>query len=181
MHHFVLVSTDHNFSRRRYFRSFHRSLPVGEPTRNACSLKYTVRLEFPIRFRITFLTHLFKSGAICSNISMLNDGLSVMCGTSSRDSSSPGDSCRGLTGWACPLCRIIRRAMPEPSVARAITDTAMLMAKTLTKEHRKTVIWRVMFIPSIPGACNLYRWLSFVNDFVRQFCCRHLWIEFCST
>ena len=51
-------------------------------------------------FFFTSITHLFslKSGAICSNISMLNDGLSVMCGTSSKDSSSPGDSCKGLTG-----------------------------------------------------------------------------------
>ena len=34
----------------------------------------------------------WNSGSMCSSMSMLNEGFSVMLGTSSRDSSSPGES-----------------------------------------------------------------------------------------
>ena len=87
------------------------------------------------------------SGTMCSSMSMLKEGFRVMLGTSSRDSSSSGDSCILLlnifivsdiiftfSSVCCfprDLCRRNIRTMAEISVTRAKIETAVEIPNTL--------------------------------------------------
>ena len=92
------------------------------------------------------------SGTMCSSMSMLKEGFRVMLGTSSRDSSSSGDSCilflllnicivsdiiftfSSVCCFPRDLCRRNIRTMAEISVTRAKIETAVEIPNTLQSE-----------------------------------------------